>query len=161
MLDLGNIKEFNTKGEYEMSTKTSIVKESEIARKWYIVDAKDQILGRFASSIAVILMGKGKPIWSPQLDAGDFVVVVNADKIKVTGKKLSDKKYYKHSGYLGELKTTSLSSLMQKSPETVMMLAVKGMLPHTKLGRKIIKKLKIYKGHEHPHAAQNPESLEV
>lgn len=144
-----------------MDTGTPTIKENQIERKWYLVDVKDKILGRFASEIAVILMGKNKPIWSPHLDTGDFVVVINAEKVKVTGKKLTDKKYYRHSGYPGGLKEETLSSLLQKSPETVIKLAVKGMLPHNKLGREIIKKLKVYKGSEHPHESQKPLRLEV
>ena len=142
-----------------MGTGTPIIKENKIERKWYIVDAENKILGRLASKIAVILMGKNKPIWSQHLDTGDFVVVINAEKIKVTGKKLTDKTYRKHSGYPGGLKEESLSSLLQKSPETVINIAVKGMLPHNKLGSQIIKKLKVYKGDKHPHEAQEPLPL--
>jgi len=140
---------------------TSTIKGNKIERKWYLIDAKDKILGRIATKIATILIGKNKPIWSPNIDTGDFVIVINAEKIKVTGKKLSDKKYYKHSGYIGSLKEVPLSSLLNKSPETVIKLAVKGMLPKNKLGRKMIKKLKVYKGEKHPHASQNPILLEV
>ena len=144
-----------------MVSKTKVPKKEEVERKWYLVDAKDKILGRLASKIATILMGKHKPTWAPHIDTGDFVVVVNAEKIKVTGKKLADKKYYRHSGYLGGLKEETLYSLLQKSPETVIKLAVKGMLPHNKLGRKMLKKLKVYRGPEHPHQAQKPESIDI
>ena len=140
---------------------TSTIKGNKIERKWYLIDAKDKILGRIATRIATILIGKNKPIWSPNIDTGDFVIVINAEKIKVTGKKLFDKKYYKHSGYIGSLKEVPLYSLLNKSPETVIKLAVKGMLPKNKLGRKMIKKLKVYKGEKHPHISQNLILLEV
>ncbi len=107
-----------------------------------------------------ILMGKHKAVWTPNVDTGDFVVVINADRVKVTGKKLTDKTYYKHSGYIGGLKQETLGSLLNRKPETVITLAVKGMLPKTKLGKQMIKKLKVYKGDKHPHEAQNPQKLE-
>lgn len=142
-------------------TKTLVAKKQDIERKWYLIDASDQTLGRFATKIAKILMGKNKPIWSPNVDTGDFVIVINADKIKVTGKKLDDKKYYKHSGYLGSLKEESLRSLLGRKPEKVVNLAVRGMLPKTKLGNQMIKKLKVYKGSQHPHQAQDPQQIEA
>ncbi|MBZ4643258.1 MAG: rplM [Deferribacteraceae bacterium] len=129
-------------------------------KKWYLVDANDVILGRLASKIAKILMGKNKPVYTPFMDTGDFVVVVNAEKIKVTGKKLKDKKYYAYSGYFGGLKEKTLEEMLDRKPEDVIRLAVKRMLPKNRLGRKMIKKLKIYAGNEHPHAAQQPEKLE-
>ena len=143
-----------------MKQTTPVPKERDIERKWYVVDAQDKILGRLASTIAVRLMGKDKPIWSPHVDTGDFVVVINAEKIRVTGKKLAEKMYYRHSGYPGGLRKETLSSLMQKSPETVIRHAVKGMLPHNKLGARILKKLKVYRGTEHPHQAQQPVPVE-
>ena len=143
--------------------KTYIAKEEEVldSRRWYIVDAEDQILGRMASQIASILKGKHKPIYSPHQDAGDFVVVVNAEKIKVTGNKLKDKIYYRHSGYPGGQKATSLQQMLQKHPERVVELAVKRMLPKNSLGRKMFMKLKVYSGPDHPHKAQMPEQLEL
>jgi large subunit ribosomal protein L13 len=129
-------------------------------KKWYLVDANDKILGRLATRIAMILMGKNKPVYTPFMDTGDFVVVVNAEKIKVTGKKLTDKVYYAYSGYFGGLKEKTLEQMLDRKPEEVIRLAVKRMLPKNRLGRKMIKKLKIYAGNEHPHAAQQPEKLE-
>jgi len=141
--------------------KTEVAKKQDIEKRWYLIDAADKTLGRLASEVAKILMGKNKPIWTPNVDTGDFVVVVNASKVRVTGKKLDDKVYYKHSGYLGGLKKETLRSLMNRKPETVVTLAVRGMLPKTKLGRQMIKKLKVYKGSEHPHSAQNPQPVDV
>ncbi|MDD3726115.1 MAG: 50S ribosomal protein L13 [Candidatus Ratteibacteria bacterium] len=142
-------------------TKTNIAKRQDIEKRWYLIDAEDKTLGRLASKVAKILMGKNKPIWSPNVDTGDFVVVINAEKVKVTGKKLDGKMYYRHSGYLGSLKTESMRSLMNRRPEMVVNLAVRGMLPKTKLGNQMIKKLKVYRGSEHPHQAQNPQIIEV
>lgn len=142
-------------------TKTYAVKASEIKREWYIVDAEGKTLGRLASEIAKILRGKHKPIFSPHLDTGDFVIVVNADKIRVTGRKLSQKIYYRHSGYPGGLKTMTLGRLLQLHPARAVRFAVRGMLPDNKLGRALIKKLKVYAGSEHPHAAQKPKALEI
>jgi len=136
---------------------TFIAKPADVERKWYVVDAAGQTLGRLASEVAAILRGKTKPTFTPHLDTGDFVIVVNADKIHLTGKKLSQKMYYRHSGYPGGFKATSYDVLMQKKPEFVIEKAVKGMLPHNKLGRAQGKKLKVYAGAEHPHAAQQPE----
>ena len=143
--------------------KTYIAKDKEIleSKKWYVVDAENQILGRMASQIAAILKGKHKPIYSPHQDAGDYVVVVNAEKIKVTGNKLKDKIYYRHSGYPGGQKATSLQQMIQKHPSRVIELAVKRMLPKNVLGRKMLLKLKVVAGSEHPHTAQQPEVLEL
>lgn len=139
--------------------KTPFVKKEKIERKWYLIDATGQILGRLASKIAKILMGKHKPTYTPNMDTGDYVIVINAEKIRVTGKKLQEKIYYKHSGYLGNLKEEKLISLLNRRPETVIRIAVEGMLPKNRLGKKMIKKLKIYKGSEHPHVAQKPQIL--
>jgi large subunit ribosomal protein L13 len=141
-------------------SKTISAKKEDITKKWYLIDAKDRILGRVAGEVARILMGKHKTVWTPNVDTGDFVVVINADKVKVTGKKLTDKTYYKHTGYLGGLKTESLGSLLARKPVTVFTHAVQGMLPKTKLGKQMIKKMKVYKGEKHPHEAQNPQKLE-
>lgn len=142
--------------------KTYIAKEKDVldSRRWFIVDAENLILGRMASRIASILKGKHKPIYSPHQDVGDFVVVVNAEKIKVTGNKLKDKIYYRHSGYAGGQKATSLERMLQKHPERVIELAVKRMLPKNVLGRQMFLKLKVYAGPEHPHQAQQPEQLD-
>lgn len=142
-------------------TKTAIAKKQDIEKKWYLIDAADKTLGRLASEVAKILIGKNKPIWTPNLDTGDFVVVINAENVKVTGKKMDDKIYYRHSGYLGGLKKETLRSLMRRRPEVVITLAVRGMLPKTKLGDKMIKKLKVYRGNQHPHQAQNPQKVEI
>jgi len=143
--------------------KTYIAKVDEIesARKWFVVDAQDLILGRMASRIASILKGKNKAFYSPHQDAGDFVVVVNAEKIKVTGNKLTDKIYYSHSGYPGGQKAISLGDMLEKYPERVVKLAVKRMLPKNALGRQMFKKLKVYVGPDHPHSAQQPQVLEL
>ncbi|MCM8760513.1 MAG: 50S ribosomal protein L13 [Candidatus Omnitrophica bacterium] len=141
--------------------RTAIAKKQEIEKKWYLIDATDKTLGRLASEVAKILMGKNKAIWTPSVDTGDFVVVINAEKVKVTGKKLDEKIYYKHSGYLGGLKKETLRSLLNRRPEIVITLAVRGMLPKTKLGNRMIKKLKVYRGSEHPHRAQNPQQIEI
>ncbi|THB63951.1 MAG: 50S ribosomal protein L13 [Desulfovibrio sp.] len=139
--------------------KTYIPKESEISRDWFVVDAEDQILGRLASQIANRLRGKHKADFTPHLDLGDFIVVVNADKIKVTGKKLSDKMYHNYSGYPGGLRSRSLSDMLEAKPDEVIRIAVRGMLPRTRLGRAMLKKLKVYAGPEHPHNAQEPKPL--
>jgi large subunit ribosomal protein L13 len=136
-------------------------KPEEIEKKWYVVDAQDKVLGRMATEIATILMGKHKPTYTPSIDTGDFVVIVNAEKFAVTGKKMEDKIYYRHSGYLGGMKQRTLTEMLDKKPEEVIRLAVKRMLPKTKLGNKMLSKLKVYTGAEHPHAAQNPEALEI
>ena len=130
-----------------------------VERKWYVVDADGQTLGRLASEIAKVLRGKNKPIYTPHIDTGDYVIVVNADKVKVTGKKLDQKIYYRHSDYVGGMKETTLREMMDRKPERVIELAVKGMLPKGPLGRAMIKKLHVYAGPEHDHAAQKPEVL--
>jgi large subunit ribosomal protein L13 len=140
---------------------TPLPKVNEIERKWYVVDASDQVLGRLASQIATRLRGKHKPIFTPHLDTGDFIIVVNADKIRLTGEKLDKKLYYRHSGYLGNLKTVTARKLLEKKPEKVIQLAVKRMLPKNRLGRSQLKKLKIYAGPQHPHQAQIPEQLQL
>lgn len=131
----------------------------DIDRKWYVVDAKDQVLGRLASQIAHRLRGKHKPEFAPHMDNGDFIVVVNCDKIKVTGTKMESKFYHRHSGWVGGLKSTNLSDMMVQKPDQAILIAVRGMLPKNKLGRAMLKKLKVYAGSEHPHTAQNPEPL--
>ncbi|MCL5408927.1 MAG: 50S ribosomal protein L13 [Candidatus Omnitrophica bacterium] len=140
--------------------KTFLPKVESIEKKYFLIDAKDKVLGRLATNVATILMGKHKPLWTPFLDTGDFVIIINAEKVKFTGKKLLEKAYYRHSGYLGGLKKETAFSLLQKNPETVIFHAVKGMLPKNHLGRKMLKKLKVYKGPEHLHQAQKPALLE-
>jgi large subunit ribosomal protein L13 len=139
--------------------KTYLPKVDEIDRKWYVVDAEARVLGRIASRVATVLMGKEKPIYTDFLDTGDFVVVVNADKLKLTGRKLEEKKYYRHSGYPGGLREATAGQVLDKHPERLIQLAVKGMLPKNKLGRRMLKRLKVYAGGEHPHQAQQPEPL--
>ena len=141
--------------------KTRMFKKEEIEKKWYVVDAKGKTLGRLASRIAHVLMGKHKPEYTPHVDTGDYVIVVNADKVVLTGKKLDQKLYYRHSGYPGGLKIISARQMLQKHPERVIYLAVKRMLPKTALGRKMLKKLKVYASPDHPHSAQKPEPLEI
>lgn len=141
--------------------RTTMRKREEIEKNWYIVDAEGKTLGRLASGIASVLRGKNKPSFSPHMDAGDFVIVVNAGKVRVTGNKLVDKKYWRHSGYLGGLTKTSLGEMMEKDPCFPIQNAVKGMLPHNKLGKRLYKKLKVYEGSKHPHEAQQPELLEL
>jgi len=141
--------------------KTFMLKKEEAQREWYVVDATGKTLGRLASEIAKILIGKHKPTYTPHVDNGDFVVVINADKIHVTGKKLDKKVYYKHTGYMGHLKETTLREMLQKKPEEVIRLAVRGMLPKNKLRDRRMKRLKVYAAPEHPHAAQNPKPLEL
>ncbi len=139
--------------------KTFVPKQKDVEQKWYVVDATDQILGRLASRIATVLRGKHKPIFTPHLDTGDFVVVVNAARVKVTGKKTEQKRYYRYTGYPGGLRVEEYRKLMKEKPERVLRHAVWGMLPHNSLGRKLLNKLKIYPGAEHPHQAQQPEPL--
>ncbi len=141
--------------------KTMMAKESQIERKWYIVDAEDKILGRLSTEVAIILKGKHKPIYTPHVDTGDYVIIINAEKIKVTGKKESQKLYRHHSGYVGGLKEISYKTMMEKHPERIIKHAVKGMLPKNVLGRQMMKKLKIYVGPEHKNHAQQPEVLEI
>lgn len=136
-------------------------KAADITRKWYVVDAEGLALGRVASQVANILRGKNKPIYTPNVDTGDYVIVINCDKVILTGKKLDQKIYYKHSGYVGGLKETKYRKLMAEKPEEAMRHAVVGMLPKGPLGRQMAKKLKIYAGAEHDHAAQQPEKLEL
>lgn len=131
----------------------------DITRDWFVVDAQDQILGRLASQIAHRLRGKHKPEFAPHMDNGDFIVVVNADKIRVTGKKLAEKQYYRYSGYPGGLRAKSLGEMIASKPDEVIRIAVKGMLPRNRLGRALLKKLKVYAGPEHPHTAQQPQPL--
>jgi large subunit ribosomal protein L13 len=131
----------------------------DIDRQWYVVDAQDQVLGRLASQIAHRLRGKHKPEFAPHMDNGDFIVVVNCEKIKVTGTKMDKKTYYRHSGWVGGLKATSLGDMLADKPERVLMAAVRGMLPKNRLSRALLKKLKIYAGPEHPHTAQKPQPL--
>ena len=132
---------------------------AKVERKWYVVDATGYTLGRLASEVAKVLRGKNKPVFTPHVDTGDYVIVVNADKIKVTGKKLDQKIYYHHSDYVGGMKETTLREMLAKKPEKVVELAVKGMLPKGPLGREMFTKLHVYAGAEHPHAAQQPEAL--
>lgn len=141
--------------------KTFVAKEEDVARKWYVVDAKDKVLGRLATQIAMRLRGKHKPIFTPHADTGDFVVVLNADKVTLTGKKWGKKIYYHHTGYVGGLKQITAEKLLEKRPEDILRFAVKGMLPKNSLGRRQMKKLKIYVGTDHPHEAQQPEILEI
>ena len=139
--------------------KTYMANPDKIERKWYVVDADGQTLGRLASEVAKVLRGKNKPVFTPHVDTGDYVIIVNADKIKVTGKKMDQKIYYNHSEYVGGMKETTLREMMAKKPEQVIELAVKGMLPKGPLGRTMIKKLHVYAGAEHAHQAQKPEVL--
>ena len=140
---------------------TYMAKASDVQRKWYVVDAEGVVLGRLASQVAAILRGKNKPIYTPHVDTGDFVIIVNADKVVLTGKKLDQKVYYKHSGYAGGLKETPYRRLMSEKPEFAVEKAIVGMLPKGPLGRKMAKKLKVYAGAEHEHAAQQPEVLVI
>ncbi len=140
---------------------TFIAKPAEIERKWYVVDAADHTLGRLASEVASVLRGKNKPIYTPHCDTGDYVIIINADKIKVTGKKLDQKLYRKHSDYVGGFKETTLRVMMDKKPEEVIKHAVKGMLPKNTLGKDMMKKLFVYAGADHKHQAQSPEVLEI
>lgn len=141
--------------------KSFMASPSTVERKWYVVDAEGKTLGRLASEVANVLRGKNKPIFTPHIDTGDYVIVVNAEKVKVTGKKLEQKIYYHHSEYVGGMKETTLKEMMKKKPEFVITHAVKGMLPKGPLGRQMLKKLHVYTGPEHNHAAQKPETLEI
>ncbi|MCP4137586.1 MAG: 50S ribosomal protein L13 [bacterium] len=140
---------------------TYSMKASEIDKKWVIVDAEDKILGRLATEVAMILRGKKKPGYTPHLDMGDFVVIINAEKVKLTGAKSLDKDYFSHSQYPGGEKFTNIQKIMKEKPEFVIEHAVKGMLPKTRLGRQVFKNLKVYAGTDHPHAAQKPEAIEL
>jgi len=141
--------------------KTTHARKEDVERTWYLIDAKDKVLGRVATEIAKVLRGKDKPIFSPHVDTGSFVVVVNAEKVKLTGNKLKGKVYYHHSGYPGGLKGIVAEKLLAQKPEELLRRAVKGMLPKNRLGRKVFKKLKVYAGPDHPHEAQQPEQLQV
>ena len=142
----------------ELNMRTYVPKEGEITRDWVVMDASDQILGRLATEVARLLRGKHKPDYTPHLDTGDFVVVVNAEKVKLTGEKLDQKVYYRHSGRPGSLKSETARERLDKYPERVIQAAVWGMLPKNRLGRKLLKKLKVYAGPEHPHEAQQPKT---
>ncbi len=141
--------------------KTPLPKVNEIEKKWYVVDATDKVLGRLATQIALRLRGKHRPDFTPHLDTGDFIIVINAEKVRLTGSKLDQKMYHKHSGYLGGLKSMTARQMLEKKPEEVIRLAVRRMLPKNKLARHQLKKLKVYRGSEHPHEAQTPEALEI
>jgi large subunit ribosomal protein L13 len=141
--------------------KTYSAKPDEIERKWYLVDAQGKVLGRLATEIASILRGKKKPIFSPHMDTGDNVVVINAEKVVVTGKKREQKLYRHHSGYPGGLQEKTFADLLERKPEQIVRLAVKGMLPHNRLGRRMLRKLRVYAGSNHPHVAQAPEPIEL
>jgi large subunit ribosomal protein L13 len=140
---------------------TFFPKGEDLERKWYVVDAEALVLGRLSAKVASILRGKHKPIYTPHTDTGDFVVVINAEKVKLTGNKLSDKIYVRYSGYPSGLKSVNARTMLAKKPEEVIRLSVKGMLPKNTLGRKMLQKLKVYSGNEHPHQAQKPESLDL
>lgn len=141
--------------------KTFILRKEDVKREWFTVDIKGKVLGRIASQIAIRLMGKHKTTYTPHTDSGDFIVVTNAKEVGVTGRKLKQKKYYRHSGYLGNLKTKTLTEKLDEKPEDVIVLAVKRMLPKNKLGDQMLKRLKVYAGNENPHMAQNPQVLEL
>ncbi|MCK5884829.1 MAG: 50S ribosomal protein L13 [Bacteriovoracaceae bacterium] len=141
--------------------KSFVLKPADSDKKWYVIDATDKIVGRVATEIANLLRGKNNPMFTPHTDSGDFVVVVNAEKIKFTGKKLTDKKYYSHSKHVGGLKVRTAGEILEKHPTRILMSAVKGMLPKTSLGRKQLTKFKVFAGPEHEHAAQNPVAFEI
>jgi large subunit ribosomal protein L13 len=140
---------------------TQAAKKIEVQKDWFVIDLDDKVLGRAAAKIAHVLRGKHKAIYTPHVDTGDFVIVLNAGKVRLTGNKLADKKYYRHSGYPGGIREITAGKLLDKRPEDLIKKAVKGMLPKNKLGRQMFKKLKVYAGSDHPHAAQQPKSLEV
>ena len=140
--------------------KTYSAKPAEVERNWFVVDASGRVLGRLASFVASRLRGKHKPVYTPHVDTGDHIIVVNADKVALTGRKWDDKLYHRHSGYMGGLKSMTAKELLEKRPEDLVMHAVRGMLPKNSLGRNMLKKLKVYAGPEHPHAAQQPETLQ-
>ncbi len=142
--------------------KTYLATSQSVERKWYVIDAKDKTVGRLASQVASILRGKHKPTFTPNVDTGDHVVIINAEKVKFTGRKLQEKKYYRHSGYTGGIKVNTAEEILNSGrPERILKLAIWGMLPHNRLGRKMIKKLRVYAGNEHPHEAQLPENLDI
>ncbi len=141
--------------------KTQVAKKEQVARDWYLVNVEDRVLGRVATQIANVLRGKNKAVYTPSVDTGDFVIVVNAEKIALTGNKLADKVYYSHSGFPGGIKSITAGKLIDKKPEDLIRKAVKGMLPKNKLARHMLSKLKIYTGSEHPHKAQQPKALEI
>jgi large subunit ribosomal protein L13 len=144
-----------------LTTQTPWVKKEEVQRNWYLIDAKGQVLGRLASKLAYLLQGKHRPDFTPHVDQADFFVIINADKIKLTGKKLDQKVYWRHSGYMGGLKLETARKLLEKKPEMLIHLAVKRMLPRNRMRLKLLKKLKIYAGPNHPHTAQNPQPIEI
>ncbi|MCD6489321.1 MAG: 50S ribosomal protein L13 [Thermodesulfobacterium sp.] len=146
---------------FVFTPQTPWVKKEEVNREWYIIDAKDKVLGRLASKLAYMLQGKHRPDYTPHIDQADFIVVVNAEKIKLTGKKLDQKVYWRHSGYIGGLKLETARKLLEKKPEQLIYLAVKRMLPKNRMRKKLLKKLKVYAGPNHPHLAQNPKPLEI
>ncbi len=141
--------------------KTYSMKEGEISKKWFVVDAEGKVLGRIATEIAMILRGKNKPGFTPHLDMGDNVVVINAEKVVLTGRKLMDKEYFSYTGFPGGIRFTNIKKVLKEKPEFVIEHAVKGMLPKTRLGRAVFKNLKVYAGNEHPHAAQQPQKLDI
>ncbi len=138
-----------------------MAKKEDVQRSWYLVDAENKVLGRLATELAKILRGKNKPDFTPHVDTGDYIVVINAEKVNLTGNKLKDKIYYRHSGYPGGIKSMTAENLKAKRPEDLIRLAVKGMLPRNRLGRKVFKKLKVYAGAEHPHQAQQPKPIDI
>ena len=140
---------------------TISAKKNEVKRTWYVVDAENKVLGRLATQVAAILRGKHKPIFTPHVDTGDFVVVINAGKVHLTGNKLDNKIYYRHSGYPGGIKSSSAGELLENKPETIIQHAVRGMLPKNKLGREQFRKLKVYPGKDHPHTSQMPQELKI
>ena len=139
--------------------KTFMAQPEKVERKWYVVDATDMVLGRLASNVAAVLRGKNKPIFTPNVDTGDYVIIINADKVRLTGKKLEQKYYRYHTGYIGGLKEIQYKDMMEKKPVLAVELAIKGMLPKNSIGRQMFRKLKVYAGSEHPHAAQQPIEL--
>lgn len=139
--------------------KTSFIRKEDTNRKWYVIDANGQVVGRLAVEIARRLRGKHKPTYTPHIDTGDYIIVINADKVRLTGRKMDQKMYYRHTGYPGGLKSITAKALLQRKPERILELAVKGMLPKNRLGRRMFKKMKVYAGSEHPHQAQQPEVL--
>lgn len=140
---------------------TQVAKKAELEKAWFVVDLDDKVLGRVATKIAMVLRGKHKPIYTPSVDTGDFVVVINADKVRLTGNKMNKKMYYRHSGFPGGLTEMTAEKLMERKPEELIRKAVKGMLPKNKLGRQMFKKLKVYTGSDHPHQAQQPKELTI